>query len=105
MVTLYPAIQLEIDQYVGSIELGKDADFVIWSGDPLSVYSKCEQTWIEGSRYFDLETDELMVLRDQMEKTSLIQKSLQFPDKDKGGDYEHFEHEYIEHSCGTGVVR
>jgi imidazolonepropionase-like amidohydrolase len=105
MVTLYPAIQLEIDQYVGSIELGKDADFVIWSGDPLSVYSKCEQTWIEGSRYFDLETDELMVMRDQMEKTSLIQKSLQFPDKDKGGDYEQHKHEYIEHSCGTGVVR
>ena len=105
MVTLYPAIQLEIDKYVGSIELGKDADFVIWSGDPLSVYSKCEQTWIEGSRYFDLETDELMAMRDQKEKTILIQKSLQSPEKDKDGEYEQSKHEYIEHSCGTGVVR
>ena len=46
-VTLNPAKQLRIDKRVGSLEPGKDADFVIWSGNPLSTYSICEQTWID----------------------------------------------------------
>ncbi|MFM9063682.1 MAG: amidohydrolase, partial [Pirellula sp.] len=47
-VTLNPAKQLRIDKHVGSLEVGKDADFVLWSGSPLSVRSRCEQTWIDG---------------------------------------------------------
>ena len=50
MVTLNPAIQLRIDSRVGSLEVGKDADFSIWNGSPLSTLSLCEQTWIEGAR-------------------------------------------------------
>jgi hypothetical protein len=57
MVTLNPAKSLKIDKYVGSIEVGKDADFAIWSGEPLSPYSVCEQTWIEGRKYFDRAAD------------------------------------------------
>ena len=57
-VTLNPAKQLRIDQYVGSIEPGKQADLVLWSGPPLSLYSRCEQTWIDGRKYFDLQDDE-----------------------------------------------
>lgn len=57
MVTLNPAKSLKIDQYVGSLEPGKDADFAIWSGEPLSPYSVCEQTWIEGRKYFDRAAD------------------------------------------------
>ena len=56
-VTLNPAIQLGIDEWVGSLEAGKDADFVVWSGHPLSTYTVCEQTWIDGRKYFDLEDD------------------------------------------------
>jgi N-acetylglucosamine-6-phosphate deacetylase len=56
-VTINPAKQLRIDKRVGSLEPGKDADFVIWSGHPLSTYSRAEQTWIDGRRYFDLESD------------------------------------------------
>ena len=56
-VTLNPAIQLGIDHRVGSLERGKDGDFVVWSGDPLSVYTIAEQTWIEGRRYFDRDRD------------------------------------------------
>src|SRR5436309_2678037 len=52
-VTLNPAKQLKIDSRVGSLEVGKDADFAVWSGSPLSPYSICEQTWIEGRKYFD----------------------------------------------------
>ena len=56
-VTLNPAIQLGIEDRVGSLEGGKDADFVIWSGDPLSSRSRVEQTWIDGRKYFDREED------------------------------------------------
>jgi len=57
MVTLNPAKSLKIDEHVGSLEVGKDADFAIWSGEPLSPYSVCEQTWIEGRKYFDRAAD------------------------------------------------
>ncbi len=57
MVTLNPAKSLGIDRRVGSLEPGKDADFAIWSGEPLSPFSVCEQTWIEGRKYFDRAAD------------------------------------------------
>ncbi len=56
-VTLNPAIQLGIDDRVGSLEVGKDADFVVWSGHPLSTYTLCEQTWVDGRKYFDRAAD------------------------------------------------
>jgi imidazolonepropionase-like amidohydrolase len=57
LVTLNPALQLGIADRVGSLENGKDADFVVWSGDPLSTYTVCEQTWIDGRKYFDRSQD------------------------------------------------
>ncbi len=59
-VTLNPAKLLHIDDRVGSIKIGKDADLVLWSHNPLSVYSKAEKTMIEGVVYFDLERDKKM---------------------------------------------
>ena len=56
-VTLNPAKMLHIDQYVGSLRKNKDADIVIWSDNPLSMYSIVEQTYIDGRRYFDIESD------------------------------------------------
>ncbi|MFN8586622.1 MAG: amidohydrolase family protein [Candidatus Eisenbacteria bacterium] len=56
-VTLNPAKSLKIDGRIGSLEAGKDADFAIWSGVPMSPYSVCEQTWIEGRKYFDRAAD------------------------------------------------
>ncbi|MBX2804106.1 MAG: amidohydrolase family protein [Myxococcales bacterium] len=52
-LTLSGAEQLGLDQRVGSLEAGKDADFVVLSGPPLSVYTQVEQTWVEGQRVFD----------------------------------------------------
>lgn len=52
-VTMAGAIMLDLDERIGSLEIGKDADFVILSGDPLSVYTKIEETWIEGEKVFD----------------------------------------------------
>ena len=53
-VTLNPAQQLHIDQHVGSLEPGKDADFAIWSKSPLDSRTVCLQTWIDGKKYFDI---------------------------------------------------
>jgi imidazolonepropionase-like amidohydrolase len=54
-VTINPARQLQIDARVGSLEPGKDADFVLWNQPPLSSYARCEETWIDGARYYDRE--------------------------------------------------
>jgi imidazolonepropionase-like amidohydrolase len=52
-VTINPAKQLRIDKYVGSLEPGKDGDFVIWSASPLDSTTVCLETWIEGKKYSD----------------------------------------------------
>lgn len=52
-VTIANAIMMDIDHRVGSLEPGKDADFIILSGDPLSVYTMVEETWIEGLKVWD----------------------------------------------------
>jgi N-acetylglucosamine-6-phosphate deacetylase len=75
-VTLNPARQLRIDDRVGSLEVGKDADLVVWSGSPLSVYSRCEQTWIDGRRCFDREEDAAWQKRDQQRHAALVQRVL-----------------------------
>ena len=82
-VTLNAAKQLAIDPYVGSLENGKDADFVIWNGHPLSTYTKCEQTWIDGRKYFDVDEDKMMRIEVKKERTRLIQKLLKSPETDE----------------------
>ncbi len=88
-VTINPAKQLRIDKRVGSLEPGKDADFVVWSGSPLSTLSICEQTWIDGRRYFDRQEDRAMNDEVTRERSVLIQKALESPkassDDKKGG--------------------
>ena len=56
-VTLNPAKLLRIDHRVGSIAVGKDADIVLWDDHPLSVYARAEQTYVDGTKYYDLEED------------------------------------------------
>lgn len=53
MITLNPAQQLGIEQHVGSLDVGKDADLAIWTGHPFSVYSRVEMTFIDGEVFFD----------------------------------------------------
>ena len=66
MITLNPAKQLGIDKRIGSVDVGKDGDFVIWSGHPFSVYSRVERTIIEGDTYFDRTKDQQV--REQLAK-------------------------------------
>jgi imidazolonepropionase-like amidohydrolase len=65
-ITYNGAVQLGVQDKVGSIEIGKDADVVIWSGHPLSVYSSAETTFIDGEIFFDKQKD--LAMRDQMAK-------------------------------------
>ena len=75
-VTINPAKQLKIDQWVGSLEEGKDADFVIWDGAPLDIYSHVQETWIEGTRYFSVDENDKLEERDKNIRQDLIQKIL-----------------------------
>ncbi len=84
MVTINPARLLHIDDRVGSIKEGKDADLVLWSDHPLSVYAKAEKTLIEGATYFDIEKDEELRKAIQKERNQLINMMLM--EKDNGGD-------------------
>jgi len=75
-VTLNPAKLLHIDNLVGSVESGKNADVVLWSGNPLSIYSKAEKTLIDGTVYFDLERDEKLRQEITKEKSILTTQML-----------------------------
>lgn len=75
-VTINPATQLHIDQYVGSLEKGKQGDFVVWSASPLSTYGRCEQTWIDGRKYFDIDRDHRMREEIAAERAHIVQEIL-----------------------------
>ncbi|HZJ39003.1 MAG TPA: amidohydrolase family protein [Chthoniobacterales bacterium] len=76
LVTIYPARQLHIEAKVGSLEAGKDADFVIWNGNPLSNYTSVKQTWVDGRKYFDRADDTEARKSITAQREALIQKAL-----------------------------
>jgi len=75
-VTIQSARAIAIDDRVGSLEPGKDGDFVVWNGNPLSQFTRPEQTWLDGRRYFSIDED--TELREQIkdERSRLIQAVL-----------------------------
>src|SRR5688572_1512220 len=74
-VTINPAIQLRIEKQVGSLEAGKDGDFAIWSRSPLDSATVCEQTWIEGKKYFDRSAIPGKTKKLQEEREQLLAKA------------------------------
>lgn len=76
MVTINPAKLLHLDDRTGSIKEGKDADLVLWSDHPLSVYAKAEKTVIDGATYFDLEKDKQQRETVKKERNQLINMML-----------------------------
>lgn len=79
-VTLSPAKQLHVADRVGSLEVGKDGDFAIWSKSPLDSTSQCLQTWIEGRKYFDRSLEKELTERRVAERTKLIEKAKKMAD-------------------------
>lgn len=73
LVTINAARLLGVDERVGSLEAGKDGDFVIWNASPLSMEAHVEQTWIDGRRYFDIEEDQRTRAEVERERAALIQ--------------------------------
>ncbi|MDX1393878.1 MAG: amidohydrolase family protein [Gemmatimonadota bacterium] len=85
-VTINAAKVLAIDDRVGSLEEGKDADFVVWNGNPLSQFTRGEQTWVDGRRYFSIEEDAAMREAIQAERSMLIQAVLAASGNEGRGD-------------------
>jgi imidazolonepropionase-like amidohydrolase len=84
-VTINPATQLGIDDRTGSLARGKDADFVIWSGDPLSCHSRCLETWVDGRPLFTVARDLGLRAAAQRERQRLLQKAMAAGGR-KGGE-------------------
>ena len=84
-VTINPAKQLGIDKRVGSLEPGKDADFVVWSGHPLDSRSVVLQTWIDGKKYFDRAEAATRAVALKKERADLIAKAKKLAKLSGGG--------------------
>ncbi len=82
MVTLNPAKMLHLEERMGSIKVGKDADIVIWSDNPLSIYAKAELTMVDGAIYYELQKDREMREWVNQEKARLAAKMME--EKEKG---------------------
>ncbi|MFC5408077.1 amidohydrolase family protein [Larkinella bovis] len=76
MVTLNPAKLLHLDNKLGSIRAGKDADLVLWNNNPLAIYARPEKTIIDGTIYFDAQDEDRKHDDLQKERARLIQKML-----------------------------
>jgi len=108
-VTINPAVQLGIDRWVGSLEEGKHADFAIWNREPMSVYTRCESTWIDGREYYSLASDKQSREWIKSERARLIAKILETPatpKDDAGGGPSKEEPTYAFcGECGLGGQR
>lgn len=76
MVTLNPAKLLHVDNRVGSIKEGKDADVVLWSADPLSIYAIAEKTIIDGIIYYDYMQQDMLLQAAAKERSRIIAKMI-----------------------------
>ncbi|MEO1050682.1 MAG: amidohydrolase family protein [Bacteroidota bacterium] len=74
MVTINPAKMLHLENRMGSIKVGKDADIVLWTDNPLSIYAKAEKTLIDGIIYYDIEEDKQRREAITAERARLINK-------------------------------
>ena len=82
MVTLNPAKLLHLDNRMGSIKVGKDADIVLWTDNPLSIYAKVVQTYVDGKLMYDTKTDLKLRERNLEERMRIIK----LMSEDKNGE-------------------
>ncbi len=84
MVTLNPAKLLHLDERMGSLKEGKDADIVIWSDHPLSITAVVEKTFVDGLLLYDINRSLVMHNRDQKERNRILQ--LMVVEKEAGAE-------------------
>jgi hypothetical protein len=89
MVTLNPAKLLHLDNRMGSLKVGKDADLVVWSDNPLSVNAKVEKTFVDGRCYYDAKRDVTLRKKLGEERSRLFQKMIS--ETAKGKDTKKFK--------------
>ena len=99
LCTMNPAKMLHVDKFVGSIAVGKDADVVLWSAHPLSVYAVVEKTFVDGICYYDKQQDEQKREWIKTERARLIAKMLQAK-KDGEASQAATKEPDSEYSCG-----
>jgi hypothetical protein len=99
-VTLNPAKLLRIDDRVGSLEVGKDADLVVWDDHPLSMYAQVQQTFIDGCRYFDVAEDQAKRAWMKSERARLME-AMQSPDHASGEKRQPAERIRPDYHCDT----
>ena len=80
MVTINPAKQLRIDNRVGSLEVGKDADVVVWTAHPLSSFAVADRVYIDGTLYHDREADARRITDLETEKTQAARHGARLPE-------------------------
>jgi adenine deaminase len=100
MVTLNPAKMLHLDSHMGSIKTGKDADIVIWTDNPLSVYAVVEKTFVDGICFYDKEQDAAKREAIRHKRARLIARMLD--EKHAGAPTQEAPKKTLmEYSCGT----
>ena len=85
LVTLNPAKILHLDNRIGSIKPGKDADLVLWTDNPLSIYARASKTMVDGTFYFDEETDRIKKDQIDSERNRIIANILKESPKTTSG--------------------
>ena len=83
MITLNPAKLLHLDNRMGSIKIGKDADIVLWNNNPLSIYAKVNRTYVDGKLMYDYNQDLELRSRDLKERMRLIKLMSESEERDK----------------------
>ena len=83
MITINPAKLLHLDGQTGSIKVGKDADVVLWTAHPMSIYAKAQTTIIDGTVYFDVDQD--LAKRKAVKKERNMLMNLMLNEKINGG--------------------
>ena len=76
LITINPARMLHLDAHMGSIREGKDADVVLWTANPLSIYARPEYTFVDGREMFSLAADAALRADIQRERQRLVQAML-----------------------------
>ena len=79
LVTLNPAKILHLENRMGSIKVGKDADLVLWTDNPLSIYARASKTMVDGTIYFDEAEDAKMKEQMDNERNRIISNILKEP--------------------------